>query len=76
MAVNFDFRDRFIAITGAASGIGLATAKLLAASGATLSLADVQEDLPGNLVSELECVSEGKVIGQVVDVSKADQVDG
>lgn len=75
MAVNFDFRGRVIAITGAASGIGLATAKLLAASGATLSLADVQSDVLKSVVSDLEGVGEGKVIGQVVDVSKVDQVD-
>ncbi|KAF4431458.1 NAD(P)-binding protein [Fusarium austroafricanum] len=37
------FTSKVIAITGAASGIGLATAKLLASEGATLALADAQE---------------------------------
>jgi NAD(P)-dependent dehydrogenase (short-subunit alcohol dehydrogenase family) len=37
------FQGKVIAITGAASGMGLATAKLLAERGATLALADVQE---------------------------------
>jgi NAD(P)-dependent dehydrogenase (short-subunit alcohol dehydrogenase family) len=35
------FKDRVIAITGAASGIGLATAHLLASHSATLCLADI-----------------------------------
>ncbi|KAK2775858.1 short chain dehydrogenase reductase family [Colletotrichum kahawae] len=37
------FSDKVVAITGGASGIGLATAHLLAERGAKLSLADVQE---------------------------------
>lgn len=36
---------KIVAITGAASGIGLALAKTLASRGAKLSIADVQEDL-------------------------------
>jgi NAD(P)-dependent dehydrogenase (short-subunit alcohol dehydrogenase family) len=39
------FTNRTIAITGAASGIGLATARLLAAQGARLSLADTKPTL-------------------------------
>ena len=35
--------DKVVAITGGASGIGLATAKVLASRGAKLSLADVSE---------------------------------
>ncbi|KAL2752012.1 hypothetical protein ACRALDRAFT_1037399 [Sodiomyces alcalophilus JCM 7366] len=38
------FADKVIALTGAASGIGQATAHLLAARGARLSLADVQQE--------------------------------
>lgn len=38
------FSEKVIAITGAASGIGLATAMLLASRGATLSIADVQAE--------------------------------
>lgn len=36
---------RIVAITGGASGIGLAVAKLLASRGAKVSIADVQDDL-------------------------------
>lgn len=54
------FANRMIAITGAASGIGLATARLLAAQGARLSLADTKpilrdsaRSLPGDHSSTL-----------------------
>lgn len=43
MAEQQQFFGKVIAITGAASGIGLATAHLLASRGADLSLADVQK---------------------------------
>ena len=41
MAFANQFKNQVIALTGAASGIGLATAHLLASRGATLSLADL-----------------------------------
>jgi NAD(P)-dependent dehydrogenase (short-subunit alcohol dehydrogenase family) len=44
MASPTPFENKVIAITGAASGIGLATAQYLAVRGATLSLADLQEN--------------------------------
>ncbi|KAL5361407.1 hypothetical protein BJX96DRAFT_176214 [Aspergillus floccosus] len=75
MAVQFDFQDRVIAVSGAASGIGLETARLLAASGATLSLADIQQAALEKTVSELIGLGRGKVVGQVVDVSNAKDVD-
>src|SRR5687767_12936527 len=40
---NARFRGRRIYLTGAASGIGLATAHLLAVGGAALALADIDE---------------------------------
>lgn len=50
------FEGKVVAITGAASGMGLATANLLASRGAIISLADINEaamktaaaSLPGN----------------------------
>ncbi|KAL6247319.1 hypothetical protein RBB50_005665 [Rhinocladiella similis] len=65
---------KVIAITGAGSGIGAATARLAAARGASLSLCDINEDALNKVVSELK----GKgvnVIGQRVDVSNSDSVD-
>ena len=41
MSITWDFKDKTIAITGGAQGIGFATAQLLAAAGTNLSLADV-----------------------------------
>ncbi len=40
-------------ITGAASGIGAACARLLAAEGATVMLVDVQDDLGETVLSEI-----------------------
>jgi NAD(P)-dependent dehydrogenase (short-subunit alcohol dehydrogenase family) len=74
MATNFDFKGKVIAITGGASGIGLATAKLLSPAGAKLSLADVNEDALRKVVSELEAEG-GEVIGVKVDVRDSNQVD-
>ncbi|KAI1265296.1 3-oxoacyl-reductase [Xylariaceae sp. FL1019] len=44
MPFHEQFTGKVIALTGAASGIGLATAHLLASRGATLSLADLQAE--------------------------------
>ncbi|KAI4622091.1 hypothetical protein J4E83_004830 [Alternaria metachromatica] len=67
-------KDRVIVITGAASGMGLETARLFASKGAKLSLADVQE----KPLKELECElqkSGSQVMTQVVDVSKRGDVE-
>lgn len=60
-------KDKVIVITGAASGIGLETAKLFASKGAKLSLADVQEQALKDLEASLTS-SGAQVITQVVDV--------
>jgi NADP-dependent 3-hydroxy acid dehydrogenase YdfG len=60
-------KDKVIVITGAASGIGLETARLFASNGAKLSLADVQEQPLRDLEAELQ-KSGAQVIAQVVDV--------
>jgi NAD(P)-dependent dehydrogenase (short-subunit alcohol dehydrogenase family) len=39
----FDVRDRSVLVTGAASGLGLAFSEALAAAGATVTLADIDE---------------------------------
>lgn len=46
-------RGKLIAITGAASGIGRATAQLLASNGALLSLADMNGDAVEQFAKEL-----------------------
>ncbi|ERF74853.1 hypothetical protein EPUS_03237 [Endocarpon pusillum Z07020] len=62
-----------------ASGIGLATAKLLARQGARLSLADIQQDRLSAVADELRSLNSGEraveVLTSVVDVRDRSQVD-
>ena len=67
---------KVIAITGAASGIGRATAILLASRGASVSLADVQEERLQQTTTEIQKLNpNNRVYRRVVDVSKSDEVD-
>ena len=66
---------RVIAVTGAASGIGLATAHLLASRGASVSLADIQQERLKEAAANIKKSStNGRVYHKVVDVSKGDEV--
>ena len=62
-----------IIITGASSGIGEATAKMLAERGAKLMLAARRADKLNKLVAEIEAAG-GTAAYQVVDVTKQSQV--
>ncbi|OAL54595.1 oxidoreductase [Pyrenochaeta sp. DS3sAY3a] len=62
---------KVIAITGGASGIGLATAKILAGRGAVLSLADLQHDA---LNRALQSLPGDKHMVTTVDVRDSTQV--
>ncbi|CAG1970304.1 unnamed protein product [Fusarium graminearum] len=66
------FDGKVIAVTGAASGMGLATAQLLASRGAIISLADINEEV---LKSVLDSLPVNGHIYQVVDVSKSESVN-
>lgn len=66
--VLVDLSDRHALITGAASGIGQATAAMLAGSGATVCLADCDEAALGVAVDRLAARG-GDVWGHVVDVT-------
>ncbi|CAK7201533.1 hypothetical protein SEUCBS139899_004239 [Sporothrix eucalyptigena] len=68
------FEGKVIAITGAASGMGLATAKLLASRGAVLSLADLNEKALTETLSSLPGGPD-KHLATAVDVAKSDSVD-
>ncbi|KAL8898299.1 MAG: hypothetical protein Q9207_006778 [Kuettlingeria erythrocarpa] len=52
------FHNQVVAVTGAASGIGLATAKKLAAQGALLSIADINANALSALVPSLSALSD------------------
>ncbi|KAH7028984.1 3-oxoacyl-reductase [Microdochium trichocladiopsis] len=76
MTFNAQFDGKVIAITGGASGIGLATAHLLASRGAKISLADIQKDALDKTKADIEArISGAQVMTQVVDVRHYDQVD-
>jgi NAD(P)-dependent dehydrogenase (short-subunit alcohol dehydrogenase family) len=68
------FQGKVISITGAGSGIGLATARECAARGALLALCDVNQDALNRAVSEIKA-NGNDVIGTRVDVSKSEDVD-
>ncbi|KAK4936660.1 hypothetical protein LTR10_022512 [Elasticomyces elasticus] len=66
------FEGKVIAMTGGASGIGLATAKLLASRGATLSLCDTNQ---AGLDDAIKSLSGSKHTSTVVDVTNSKQVN-
>ncbi|KAG8526974.1 uncharacterized protein KY384_008403 [Bacidia gigantensis] len=60
---------------GAASGIGKATALLLASRGANLALADVRQDALNEAINEIQTEHPStKLVSSVVDVAKSDEV--
>lgn len=71
------YRHYQIAITGGASGIGLATAEILAARGATLSISDRNQDTLDEAVKAVTKISNGrKHSGTVLDVRDSQAVTG
>src|SRR5882757_7581515 len=76
MAPAEQFKGKVYAITGAASGIGLATAHYLAQKGADLSLADVQEQALLDTADSLRTRYGVEALANCVDISNAAQVEG
>lgn len=66
-------REQVLVITGASSGIGLATARLAARQGARLVLAARSANALGDLARELEA-SGGEALAVPADVSRPDDV--
>ncbi len=68
------FRDRVVIVTGAASGIGLATAKRMGSEGANVVLVDLNADRLTAAEKSVAQASAAKTWASVCDVSKAEQV--
>ncbi|RAO72578.1 uncharacterized protein BHQ10_008590 [Talaromyces amestolkiae] len=73
-AMSTEFQGKVIAITGAASGIGLETAKLLAARGAKVSLADISGPALEEAVASIQNAG-GAATSKVVDVGNREEVE-
>ncbi|AJD44187.1 glucose 1-dehydrogenase [Rhizobium sp. SEMIA 4085] len=72
--MKFDFENKVALVTGAASGMGLATAKAFAAAGAAVALVDVNEDAVKGAAHGL--IADGhRVIGIRCDVANMEEVE-
>jgi 3-oxoacyl-[acyl-carrier protein] reductase len=69
---QIDLKDRRAVVTGGAQGIGFAVARRLVASGAAVSLWDVDAELAASAAAELS--KHGAAQGIGMDVTKADEV--
>ena len=74
-AVNptYDFRGQVALVTGASSGMGLATARAFAAQGASVALADINEGALRAANDELTSAGQ-QALAVVCDISDEDQV--
>lgn len=73
MSVRYDFAGQVALVTGAASGMGLATAKAFADAGAAVALADVDAEALQSAVEGITSAG-GRAIGVACDVSEEAQV--
>lgn len=68
-----DFKNKTAVLTGAGSGFGLECARIGAALGMNLVLADVQQDALDQTTAEMQAAG-ANVLARRVDVSSADQM--
>ena len=71
----FKVRGLAVIVTGAASGIGLACARVLAANGANVALVDRDATRLGDAVADLETADGAQVRGEVADVTDSAALD-
>lgn len=67
-------KDKVVIITGASSGIGEATAKLLASQGAKIVLGARREDRLEQIADEIAAAG-GEAVFQALDVTRQDEND-
>lgn len=70
----YDVRNLAVLVTGAASGVGLGYAEVLAANGAHVTMTDVNATALDAAVARLRAEG-GQVWGQVVDVTRPDTLE-
>ncbi|MEU3414904.1 glucose 1-dehydrogenase [Streptomyces sp. NPDC006658] len=73
MSVTYDFHGQVAFVTGASSGMGLATARAFAEAGAAVGLADIDETALKAAVQELADAGH-RALALVCDVTDEDQV--
>jgi 3-hydroxybutyrate dehydrogenase len=68
-------KDKVAIVTGAASGIGLAIAKLYVSEGAIAAIADLKKEAANAVAADLTKAGPGKAIGIAMDVTSEEQVN-
>jgi NAD(P)-dependent dehydrogenase (short-subunit alcohol dehydrogenase family) len=72
--MNISFKNQVALVTGAASGLGLATAQAFAEAGASVVIADWHEEAAGAAAAHITA-NGGKALAIRCDVSKDDEVE-
>lgn len=72
--MQYSFQGQSVLVTGAAAGIGEATARLLAANGLSVVVSDVNADAVQRVAASINDAG-GKAVANVCDVSRADQAE-
>lgn len=71
--MQYSFSGNSVLVTGAASGIGEATALLLAANGLSVVVSDIQAEAVQRVVAQITAAG-GKAVANICDVADASQV--